>query len=158
MSSKTSTMPAHGSFQVVSAYRKILSLADRIPFWLVQGAARVAVATVFWNSAQSKLASWQVTQQLFAMEYHVPLLSPEIAAPLATATELTGSVLVFLGLFARFGASALLGVVAVIQLFIFPGNWAEHLLWSSLLLLIVSRGAGKLSLDELASRYFRARS
>lgn len=158
MNSKTSTLPAPGGFQAASAYRKILGLADRIPFWLIQGAARVAVATVFWNSAQSKLASWQVTQQLFAMEYHVPLLSPEIAAPLATATELTGSVLVFLGLFARFGALALLGVVAVIQLFIFPGNWAEHLLWSSLLLLILSRGAGKLSLDELASRYFRARS
>jgi putative oxidoreductase len=158
MNSKTSTLPAPGGFQVVSTYRKILGLADRIPFWLIQGAARVAVATVFWNSAQSKLASWQVTQQLFAMEYHVPLLSPEIAAPLATATELTGSVLVFLGLFARFGALALLGVVAVIQLFIFPGNWAEHLLWSSLLLLILARGAGKLSLDGLASRYFRAQS
>ncbi len=158
MISKTSSLPASGGFSVVSAYRKILGLADRIPFWLIQGAARVAVATVFWNSAQSKLASWQVTQQLFAMEYHVPLLSPEIAAPLATATELTGSVLVFFGLFARFGALALLGVVAVIQLFIFPGNWAEHLLWSSLLLLILARGAGKVSLDELARQYFRAKS
>jgi putative oxidoreductase len=158
MNSKTSTLPAPGGFQVVSTCRRILGLADRIPFWVIQGAARVAIATVFWNSAQSKLASWQVTQQLFAMEYHVPLLSPEIAAPIATATELTGSVLVFLGLFARFGALALLGVVAVIQLFVFPGNWAEHLLWSSLLLLILARGAGKFSLDELASRYFKAKS
>ena len=155
MIGRASTSSESGGFKAVSACRKILGLADRIPFWLIQCAARVAVATVFWNSAQSKLASWQVTQQLFAMEYHVPLLSPDIAAPLATATELAGSILVFFGLFARLGALALLGVVAVIQLFIFPGNWAEHLLWSSLLLLIVARGAGKISLDYMISRYFK---
>ncbi len=87
----------------------------------------------------------------------MPLLSPEVAAPLATATELTGAVLVFIGLFARLGALALLGVVAVIQLFVYPGNWVEHLLWSSLLLLILTRGAGKISVDHLVGRYFQAK-
>lgn len=152
-----STMPGTQSFSPISAYRSLLGLADKIPFSLVQLAARVAVAHVFWNSAQSKLASWQVTQQLFAMEYHVPLLPPDIAAPLATATELTGSILIFLGLFTRLGALALLGVVAVIQLFVFPGNWGEHLIWASLLLLLLARGAGKISLDWLAERFFARR-
>lgn len=151
-----STQPSSGLASLAATYGGLLRRADHIPLSLVQLAGRIAVAHVFWNSAQSKLASWQVTQQLFQMEYHVPLIPPDIAAPLATATELGGAILLFLGLFARLGALALLGMVAVIQIFVFPGNWAEHLLWASLLLLIVARGAGKLSLDHLAARHFTA--
>ena len=154
MTNTTATMSGAGNSSIIATYRGLLGLAERIPFSLIQLASRLAIAHVFWSSAQSKLASWPATQQLFAMEYHVPLLPPEIAAPLATATEICGAVLVFFGLFARFGALALLGVVTVIQLFIFPGNWAEHLLWASVLFLIVSRGAGKISVDHIASRYF----
>jgi putative oxidoreductase len=149
----TTTMPAR-SHSPVTLYRSLTSLVEAIPFSFVQLVSRVSIALVFWNSAQSKLASWMVTQQLFAMEYQVPLLPPDIAAPLATATELVGAVLVFFGLFTRIGALALLGVVAVIQLFVYPGHWAEHLLWASLLLLLVTRGAGSFSLDHLAKRAF----
>jgi putative oxidoreductase len=154
MTNSASALSGSGNFTIVSGYRNLLHLAERIPMSLIQLAARVAVAHVFWNSAQSKLASWPVTKQLFAMEYHVPLLPPDIAAPLATAIELCGAILIFLGLFARLGALALLGVVTVIQLFVFPGSWGEHLLWASLLLLILARGAGKISLDHLVNRYF----
>ena len=129
-----------------------LAIAESIPLSVVQLTARVAIAHVFWNSAQSKLLSWPVTLQLFAMEYRVPLLPPEIAAPLATATELTGAVLIFLGLFTRLGAVALLGIVAIIQIFVYPGNWGEHLLWASLLGLLLARGAGVVSLDYLGRR------
>jgi putative oxidoreductase len=149
-------MPA-GSSSVANLAFRVLRLADSVPLSLVQLVSRLAAAHVFWNSAQSKLASWQVTQQLFEMEYHVPLLPPEIAAPMATATELCGSILLFFGLFARFGAAALLGVVAVIQLFVFPGNWGEHLTWASLLLLILLRGAGVISIDHFIRRYFETR-
>lgn len=145
--------PSTGPLKVVPLFKSLLGLADRIPLSLVQFAARLSVAHVFWNSAQSKLASWPVTQQLFAMEYHVPLLPPEIAAPLATATELVGSVLLTIGLLSRGAALALLGVVAVIQLFVFPENWGEHGLWASLLLLIVARGPGVFSLDWVVKRY-----
>jgi putative oxidoreductase len=154
MGQNISTIAGSRNISAVSAYSNVLALADRIPLWLVQLASRVAVAHVFWNSAQSKLASWSTTQQLFAMEYHVPLLPPEVAAPLATATELCGAVLIFFGLFARLGALALLGVVAIIQFFVFPGNWGEHLTWASLLFLILARGAGKISLDYMIKRYF----
>ena len=153
MANNASTVSSSGNFSIISSYLTLLHLADRIPLSLVQLASRVAIAHVFWKSAQSKLASWPITQQLFAMEYHVPLLPPDIAALLATATELAGAILIFLGLFARLGALALLGVVTVIQLFVFPGSWAEHLLWASLLLFITARGAGKISLDHLANRY-----
>jgi len=141
--------PAHG---LIERYMSALRLADAIPFSLVQLAARVAVAHVFWQSAQTKLASWPVTLQLFAMEYRLPLIDPAIAAPLATAAEITGAVLVFLGLFARVGALVLLGVTATIQIFVYPQSWPEHLMWAALLLLILARGAGVMSLDHLAAR------
>jgi len=140
----------------VGFYRRIMQLPERIPFSLVQLAVRVAVAHVFWQSAQSKLASWPVTLQLFANEYNLPFIDPSIAAPLATAAELTGSVLIFLGLFSRLAALMLLGVVSVIQIFVYPENWAEHLLWVSLLLLVLTRGAGVLSLDYVAARALTA--
>ncbi|CAN7576810.1 DoxX family protein [Mesorhizobium sp. LjNodule214] len=141
---------------LVGSYRRVIKLPENIPFSLIQLAARVAVAHVFWQSAQSKLASWPVTLQLFASEYNLPFIDPSIAAPLATTAEITGSVLLFLGLFSRLGALMLLGVVSVIQIFVFPENWAEHLLWASLLLLVLTRGAGIFSLDYVADRTFSA--
>jgi putative oxidoreductase len=150
----THEMPMSNSRGIVDRYLGALRLADAIPLSLVQLAARVAVAHVFWQSAQTKLASWPVTLQLFAMEYRLPLLDPSVAAPLATAAEITGSVLIFFGLFARLGALVLLGIVATIQIFVYPENWAEHLLWASLLLLVLARGAGVVSLDYIAGRLF----
>ena len=155
MSSPAMTMPSRTSPSPGTLYCRAVGLAERIPFSIVQLAARVAVAHVFWSSAQSKLASWPITIQLFAMEYRLPILPPEIAAPLATAAELTGAVLLFFGLLTRFGALILLGVTATIQVFVYPGHWAEHLMWTSALLLLLARGAGRISVDHAAKTFFR---
>ncbi|TPN85699.1 DoxX family protein [Mesorhizobium sp. CU2] len=151
ISDHTSSNPAG----FVGLYKRIIKLPEHIPFSLVQLAARVAVAHVFWQSAQSKLASWPVTLQLFANEYNLPIIDPSIAAPLATTAEITGSVLIFFGLFSRLAALMLLGVVSVIQIFVYPENWAEHLLWASSLLLVLTRGAGAISADHLFERILR---
>ncbi|MCC7276643.1 MAG: DoxX family protein [Alphaproteobacteria bacterium] len=111
--------------------------------------ARVAVAAVFWKSGLTKIASWQQTVALFAEEYRVPVLAPELAAWLAAAVELTAPALLVLGLAARLGALSLLGVTAVIQIFVYPESWPEHLLWAALLTMIVTEGPGRLSLDHL---------
>jgi putative oxidoreductase len=37
----------------------------------------------------------------------------------------------------------------VIQLFVYPHAWPTHLTWATLLLLLVARGGGALSLDNL---------
>jgi putative oxidoreductase len=124
----------------------------RFPLALLQLMARVAVAAVFWNSGQTKIANWDITVALFAEEYKVPLLPPEIAAYLGTAAELTCPVLLLFGFGARFGAAALLAMTLVIQTFVYPENWIEHLTWAPLLLLILTRGAGFLSLDHLIGR------
>jgi putative oxidoreductase len=154
MLSTASLDQAPPAFSPLGLYRRIVALAERIPLSLVQFASRIAVGYVFWNSAQSKLASWPITLQLFAMEYQVPILPPHVAAALGTATELGGAILIVLGLFTRFAALALLGLVTVIQVFVYPGHWGEHLLWASLLLLLLARGAGVISLDYLAKRFF----
>ncbi|THK38977.1 DoxX family membrane protein [Ensifer sp. MPMI2T] len=127
-----------------------------LPLSIVQLASRIAVAEVFWQSAQTKLASWPVTLQLFAFEYRLPLLDPGLAAIMATTAELSGAAMLALGLLARLASMMLLGVVATIQVFVYPDHWAEHLMWTSLLLLILSRGPGGLSVDHLVACRIRA--
>jgi putative oxidoreductase len=60
--------------------------------------------------------------------------------------------MIMLGLGARLGAAALLGLVGVIQFFVYPGNWAEHLMWASLLAYVLTRGPGPISFDRLIAR------
>ena len=54
-----------------------------------------------------------------------------------------------LGLFTRLSALALLGMTAVIQIFVYPDAWPTHLSWAGLLLYLAGRGAGPLSLDRV---------
>jgi putative oxidoreductase len=122
---------------------------EATPLSITQLLARVGVGAVFFKSGMTKIASWEFTLMLFREEYRVPLLPAEIAAPLATATELSMPVLLVLGLFARLATLPLLGMVLVIQLFVYPQSWAEHLTWAALLLLILTRGPGAISLDRL---------
>ncbi len=150
------SMPTRGTW--TGLYERGLRLAASVPLSAVQLVARLAVAHVFWQSSQSKLASWPVTLQLFTLEYHLPLINPVLAAYLATAAELTGAVLIFFGLFSRLAALMLLGVVATIQVFVYPGNWGEHLTWAAPLLLIFARGAGMVSLDHVVRLVFRSRA
>jgi putative oxidoreductase len=89
------------------------------------------------------------TFYLFQEEYKVPLLPPDLAAYLATIGEHAFSVLLLIGLASRLSALGLFGVTVVIQLFVFPDGWPEHILWISLQLLIISRGPGTISLDHL---------
>jgi putative oxidoreductase len=129
----------------------------RVPLPLVELAMRAGVAGVFFKSGLAKIASWEPTVSLFELEYQVPLLPPEFAATLAAATELSCPVLILLGLFARLGAAALLGMTLVIQLFVYPENWSEHLLWASILAYVLTRGAGAISLDRLLAARFLGR-
>jgi len=132
---------------------RLISLAERVPLAIPQIAARMALAKLFWDSAHSKLASWPVTVQLFANEYRVPLLPAETAAVLATGVEWTCALLIFFGLATRFAALSLLGLVAVIQLFVFPHLWGLHLFWATALLLLIIRGAGVISIDHALRRF-----
>ena len=116
---------------------------------------RVSVGAVFFKSGLVKIQSWETTVGLFRDEYALPLLPPHIAAYLGTAAELICPILIVLGLFARLGAAVLFAMTMVIQFLVYPENWAEHLMWASLLGFIITRGPGTLSLDAaIAHRLF----
>lgn len=128
------------------------SLAERIPDSLIQLTARIAIANVFWRSGQTKVNGFHIREEtfyLFKEEYKVPLLPPDVAAYLATVAEHVFPVLLLIGLATRLSALGLLGMTLVIQLFVIPGGWPEHLLWFAVLLLIIARGPGAISLDYL---------
>lgn len=115
--------------------------------------ARLGIASVFFLSGRTKvdgiLHITDGTYALFESEYHVPLLPPDIAAHAATYSEHLFSILLVLGLFTRVSALAFLSMTAVIQAFVYPDAWPTHLSWAGLLLPLIARGGGKLSLDRL---------
>ena len=115
-------------------------------------AARLAVAGIFFQSGRTKVDGFLTltdgTYALFREEYKVPLVAPEVAAHLATYAEHLFPLLLALGLCTRLSALALLGMTAVIQVFVYPDAWATHLSWAALLLLLIGRGGGAMSLDR----------
>ena len=126
-----------------------------LPLSLIQLTARLSLAMIFWRSGQAKLANWDLTLQLFTNEYHVPVLPPEIAAPMAAAVELSTPVLLVLGLLTRVATLPMIGMTLVIQIFVYPMSWVDHLTWLAMLLLLLSRGPGIFSLDHLIGKALR---
>jgi putative oxidoreductase len=135
----------------------MLVLLDSVPYWLLALLLRAAVAVVFWNSAMAKLANWDTTIALFADEYQVLLLPPDLAAYMAAAIELTTPVLLVLGLLTRLSAFVLLGMTTVIEVFVYPLAWPTHIQWAAMLLILLCRGPGELSIDHLVRRGFADR-
>ncbi|MDN8615188.1 DoxX family protein [Variovorax ginsengisoli] len=118
---------------------------------------RLFVASVFFRSGLTKIATWSSTLSLFENEYAVPLLPPEFAAYLGTGVELLFPVLLVIGLGTRFSAFVLFvfNIIAVVS---YPDLGAvglrDHQTWGLLLLVTLLHGPGKLSLDHLVARRF----
>ena len=142
----------HGTRGTAGSYAAICALLERFPLATIQLAMRVAVGAVFFKSGLLKFNSWEFAIKLFEDEYKVPILSPWLAAVLATFNELTFSILIIIGLATRFATLPLLGMILVIQIFVYPQAWPEHLLWASVLLFLLTRGPGTLSVDHLIAR------
>lgn len=115
-------------------------------------ASRLSIAAIFYLSGRTKVEGFltitDAALDLFRSEYKVPLLPPDIAAHMATYAEHLFPLLLVLGLFTRLAAIALLGMTLTIQVFVYPDAWPTHLSWAALLLYLVGRGAGALSLDR----------
>jgi putative oxidoreductase len=116
---------------------------------------RLWVATVFFKSGLTKIQSWDTTVLLFSNEYHVPFLSPELAAVLGTTVELSMPLLLALGLGGR-AAAAILFVFNIVAVISYPELEAagreQHYVWGILLLVTLAHGPGALSLDRLLGR------
>ena len=114
---------------------------------------RIAIGAIFFFSGRTKVEGFLTLTEgayaLFREEYKLPLIPPEIAAHLAAYAEHFFPLLLVLGLCTRLAALALLGMSAVIQIFVYPDAWPTHLSWAGLLLYLAGRGAGPVSLDHL---------
>lgn len=127
-------------------------LLENIPGSLVALLARVIIGLVFFNSGLTKIDGFglrDATFFLFAEEYRIPVIPPELAAYMATTAELSMPLLLWAGLGARFAALVLLAMTAVIQAFVYPDAYMTHGLWAVALLLIIKYGAGSLSIDYI---------
>jgi putative oxidoreductase len=133
---------------------RVRDFLEKVPYALLALPLRIAIATVFWSSAMTKLANWDTALSLFADEYRLPLIPPEIAAYMAVGVELSTPVLLVLGLITRVAALTLLGMTAIIEIFVYPLAWPTHIQWAAMLLILLCRGAGGLSLDHLLWRRF----
>ena len=118
---------------------------------------RILVASVFFQSGLTKIASWSSTVSLFENEYAVPFLSPAIAALLGTGVELFFPVLLVLGLGSRVAAAVLFvfNIIAVISYAALPDIAVkDHILWGTMILVVLLFGPGRISLDRLIAAGF----
>jgi putative oxidoreductase len=167
--------PSSSGAVVARLAERALGLFDRIPNTLIAFIARFSIAAVFWSSGQTKVQGfaanlvtgefnlgWPSLSEsalaLFQDEYRLPFIPPEFAAPMAAFAEHLFPLLILIGLGTRLSALALLGMTLVIQVFVYPGAYATHGTWAAVLLYLVARGPGMLSVDHwVASRRAAAR-
>ena len=174
MNTSTSSVRVAASVEPSSLSRFVSSLNGlfaRIPNTLIAFIARFSIAATFWNSGQTKIEGlvinivngdfalgWprlsDTAVALFQDEYKLPLLPPELAAPMAALAEHVLPLLILIGLATRLSALGLLGMTLVIQVFVYPGAYATHGTWAAVLLYLMASGPGKLSIDHwLATRH-----
>jgi putative oxidoreductase len=151
--------------------RTLTGLLARIPDSLIAFVGRFSIAAVFWKSGQTKIQGFAVdivsgefqfgvprlsdsVVALFRDEYRLPLVPPEVAAPLAAFAEHLFPLLILLGLATRFSAVALLVMTMTIQLLVYPDAYPTHGVWATVLLFLIAKGAGTFSLDHLIARRF----
>jgi len=160
-----------GAAAPVRLIARAVDLCRLIPYSLIAFIGRFSIAAVFWKSGQTKIQGLSIdivegtvelglpslsgsAVPLFAEEYKVPLLPPELAASLAAFGEHFFPIMILLGLATRFSALALLGMTLVIQLVVDPGAYPTHGVWAAVLLLLAAKGPGVLAIDHLiAKRY-----
>jgi putative oxidoreductase len=128
-------------------------IQSALPDWLLLLVARLGIASVFFLSGRTKVDGFLTitpsTYALFEDEYRLPLIPTDIAAHAATYAEHLFPILLVLGLFTRMSALALFGMTLVIEIFVYPDAWPTHLSWAAILLPLIAKGGGALSLDQL---------
>jgi len=163
--------PAYCTNTLTGAIRRAIALCAHVPHGFIALLARFSIAAVFWKSGQTKVEGLTIdlidgtfsvgmprladsTIALFADEYRLPVIPPEIAAPMAAFAEHLFPLLLLFGLATRFSALALLGMTAVIQVFVYPGAYPTHGVWAAVLLYLIAQGPGAISIDRwIAARY-----
>ena len=150
MSTSEDAIPPKSPRSSVATIREWLG---RFPLSILQLGMRIGVGMVFFKAGLLKYQSFEFAVKLFEDEYKLPFLAPAVGARMAMINELTTSTLLFLGLATRLVTLPLFGMISVIQIFVYPNAWPDHILWGSTLLFLLTRGPGALSIDYLIQRY-----
>jgi putative oxidoreductase len=129
---------------------------------------RIALAVPFWKSGLTKwdgfLKLSDSARTLFREEFRlhifgneIPYPMPDVVAHLSGTAEICLPILLVLGLGTRFAAAGILVMTGIIQL-TEPDGWANfHLPWAAMALTLVVFGPGRVALDALIARWWRAR-
>ena len=150
---------------------QFIDLLGAIPDSLIAIIGRFSIAAIFWKSGQTKVQGFAIdivggefslgmprlsdsVVELFRSEYKLPLVPPELAAPLAAFAEHLFPLLILIGLATRFSALALLAMTLTIQLLVYPDAWPTHGVWAAVLIFLIARGPGVFSLDHLIARRY----
>lgn len=150
---------------------QFVELLSAIPDSLIAIIGRFSIAAVFWKSGQTKVQGFALdivsgeftlgwprlsdsVVELFRSEYKLPLILPEFAAPLVAFAEHLFPLLILIGLATRFSALALLVMTATIQFLVYPDAYPTHGVWAAVLLFLIARGPGTVSLDYLIARRY----
>lgn len=172
MNTQAKALPARNSIVGSGPFAWLAAANDvmaRIPEDLIALLGRFSIAAVFWKSGQTKVEGLAIdlvegrlqlgwprlsdsAVELFREEYRLPLLPPELGATLAALGEHVLPVLILLGLGTRLAALGLLLMTAVIQFLVYPGAYPTHGVWAAVLLYLMARGPGRVSLDHLIGK------
>jgi putative oxidoreductase len=173
LNTSVASTPNTPSSPLASLVSGLIALFSRIPHSLIALLGRFSIAAIFWKSGQTKIEGFVVdivsgdfqfgwphlsdsALELFRSEYRLPLLPPELATPMAAFGEHFFPVLILLGLATRFSSLALLVMTLTIQIFVYPDAYPTHGVWATVLLLLIARGPGVISLDHWLFRRYTA--
>lgn len=155
---------------VASVVDSFVAACSFIPYALVALALRLVMARVFFLDGQTRVDGPHVGFNLYG--YDVSLVLPmqvktetvftfltqyaalpvpgAIAAYLVGYAEFVLPLMLVIGFGTRIAALGLLIMTAMIQVFVLPeALWTAHVYWAALLLVLLSRGPGQISVDHV---------
>lgn len=161
------------ALKAIKLIQRQVAMFECIPDSLIAALGRFSIAAVFWKSGQTKVQGFAVDLingdfhlgwphlsdsaiDLFKTEYRLPMIPPEAAAPMAAFAEHIFPILILLGLATRFSALALFGMTLVIEIFVYPDAYPTHGAWATILLYLIAKGPGKVSIDHWIARRYQA--
>jgi putative oxidoreductase len=140
-----------------------------VPYALVALGLRLLMARVFFFDGQTKITGQLLSFDLYNFNFSMVLpmqvkaetfgaflaaypplaIPPVIAAYALTYAEFILPIMLVLGFATRFAALGLL-IVTAMQFYLMPaGLWTAEAYWAGILLVLLSRGAGQLSIDHV---------
>jgi putative oxidoreductase len=147
-----------------------VSACSFIPYAVVALALRLVMARVFFLDGQTRISGPRISLSVYDFDFSVVLpfevkaqtfgvflsqyfalpVPPVLGAYLVSYAEFILPIMLVLGLGTRFAALGLLVMTALIQIYVVPqALWTTHIYWASILVVLLTLGAGKISVDSL---------